>query len=88
MLAKLFLRALVPMSAMGAAALWRSTEWLALRQACALEVHHIVAREGHGYGAGCHHHLDGLETLCHRCHAVITAEQQRTARSAGLADAG
>jgi hypothetical protein len=88
MLAKLLLRALVAMGPMEAASLWRSGAWRALRQACVLEVHHVVARKGHGYGAGCHHHLDGLETLCHRCHAAITAEQQRSARHNGLAETG
>lgn len=90
MLAKLLLRALVPMGARQAASLWRSPGWAALRQACTLEVHHVVAREGCGYGAGCHHHLDGLETLCHRCHAVTTAQQQheRFTRRSGLADTG
>ncbi len=87
-MAKLLLRALVPMGPIEAARLWRSTEWQALRQACVLEVHHVVAGQGNGYGAGCHHHLRGLETLCHRCHAAITAEQQRASRKTGLADAG
>lgn len=88
MLAKLLLRAVIPMGAMQAAALWRSTEWCAFRRACVLEVHHVVARSGRGYGAGCHHHLDGLETLCHGCHAAVTAEQQRWAQGRGLADTG
>ena len=50
------------------------------RQSCSLEVNHRAPRRGGGYHAGCHHHPDGLETLCHRCHAEITAEQQRAMR--------
>jgi hypothetical protein len=88
MLAKLLLRALLPIGPMEAAHLWRSSDWQALRQACGLEVHHVVPRRGDGYGAGCHHHLDGLETLCHRCHAAITATQQRVPQGPGLADVG
>lgn len=48
-----------------------------LFNAAGLEVNHILARNGRGYSTGCHNHLDGLETLCHGCHAVITAEQAR-----------
>lgn len=40
-----------------------------------LEVNHIEPRRGGGYGNGCHHHLDNLETLCHAHHVVITNEQ-------------
>ena len=40
-----------------------------------LEVNHIEPRKGAGYGPGCHHHLDGLETLCHACHLEVTAAQ-------------
>lgn len=43
----------------------------------ALEVNHIVPRRGAGYGNGCHHHLDGLETLCHECHGTETKRQLR-----------
>jgi hypothetical protein len=63
------LRALCPMGAVEAAALFDSAEWRRFRIDCQVEVHHLVAREGGGYGAGCHHHLDGLATLCHRHHA-------------------
>jgi len=86
--AKLFIRATVPMGVVDAARLWRTQEWQRLHQACQLEVNHIVPRRGGGYHAGCHHHLDGLETLCHRCHATVTAHQQQALRSTGLADAG
>jgi hypothetical protein len=44
-----------------------------------LEVNHRIPRNGRGYGAGCHHHQDRLETLCHRCH-VKTTTRQRVAR--------
>lgn len=42
------------------------------------EVNHktpILGRHGEG---GCHHHVSGLETLCHRCHVAET-NRQRTA---------
>lgn len=41
-----------------------------------LEVNHIEPRNGQGYGKGCHHHLDNLETLCHNCHVVETKRQR------------
>lgn len=40
-----------------------------------LEVNHIEPRKGGGYANGCHHHLDGLETLCHNCHVLETTRQ-------------
>ena len=46
------------------------------------EVNHLAARDGGGYGPGCHHHLDpdkegagGLEVLCRVHHAIVTAAQ-------------
>ena len=45
-----------------------------------LEVNHIEARNGMGYGVGCHHHQANLETLCHDCHLVMTKEQRRVRR--------
>ena len=48
------------------------------------EVNHISARNGGGYGPGCHHHLSpdqngvgGLEVLCRAHHAKITAAQAK-----------
>ena len=41
----------------------------------ALEVDHRVPILGRHAENGCHHHLEGLRTLCHRCHLVATAEQ-------------
>lgn len=41
-----------------------------------LEVNHIEPRRGEGYAAGCHHHLDNLETLCHPCHVEVTTAQR------------
>lgn len=48
------------------------------------EVNHISARDGGGYGPGCHHHLSpdkngvgGLEVLCRAHHAKVTAAQAR-----------
>lgn len=42
-----------------------------------LEVNHIVPRNGDGYGVGCWHHLDNLETLCRSCHVEETTRQRR-----------
>lgn len=86
-LAKLLLRALIPMSTVEAARLWRSPEFRALQAASGLEVNHRVPRRGGGYQAGCHHHLDQLETLCHPCHVAETNQQQATFR-AGERQAG
>ncbi len=80
-LAKLLLRALIPLGPVEAAGLWRSSAWWALELACSVEVNHRSARVGRGYGSGCHHHLDGLETLCHRCHVAVTADQAETRRA-------
>lgn len=41
-----------------------------------LEVNHIVPREGRGYGNGCDHHLENLETLCRPCHVDETRRQR------------
>lgn len=41
-----------------------------------LEVNHIVPRRGAGYGNGCHHHIENLETLCHAHHLEVTAAQR------------
>lgn len=41
-----------------------------------MEVNHIVPRNGRGYGVGCHNHLDGVETLCRKCHVVVTKAQR------------
>ena len=42
-----------------------------------LEVDHIAPRNGEGYRNGCHHHPENLRTLCHRCHANVTAGQAK-----------
>jgi len=54
-------------------------------------VNHISARNGGGYGPGCHHHLNpdkngvgGLEVLCRAHHAKVTAAQAK-ARAAARA---
>lgn len=70
---KYLLRALIHMSEVEAAALWSSPAWQRFRLDCSVEVHHLVARHGAGYGSGCHHHVDGLITLCHRHHVETTA---------------
>jgi 5-methylcytosine-specific restriction endonuclease McrA len=50
-----------------------------------LEVNHKTPRAGKGYDKGCHHHLDGLETLCHACHVRVTKQQRRERSDARLA---
>lgn len=40
-----------------------------------LEVDHVEPCLGRHSTPGCHHHLSGLRTLCHRCHLRVTAEQ-------------
>jgi 5-methylcytosine-specific restriction endonuclease McrA len=47
-----------------------------------LSVNHIVPRRGKGYGRGCHHHLDNLETLCDWCHPETTRQQNAQHRKA------
>ncbi|MCW2920597.1 MAG: hypothetical protein JWL76_471 [Thermoleophilia bacterium] len=46
------------------------------KQAPKLEVNHIEPRRGQGYRAGCHHHVDLLETLCRTCHVAVTHSQR------------
>ena len=41
-----------------------------------LEVNHITPRNGAGYGTGCHHNQENLETLCHRHHVKVTRRQR------------
>lgn len=48
-----------------------------------VEVNHKIPREGQGYGYGCHHHLDNLETLCRDCHRQET-NRQRAMRREGI----
>lgn len=50
---------------------WRRSDW----SEWGLEVNHTTPREGRGYGWGCAHHLDGLETLCKAHHRIVTNEQ-------------
>jgi hypothetical protein len=40
-----------------------------------LEVNHVVPILGKHGASGCHHHLAGVETLCHECHLDETARQ-------------
>lgn len=44
------------------------------------EVNHKRPIVGRHNEAGCHHHQDGLEVLCHRHHVAVTNAQ----RAAGL----
>lgn len=75
--ARALARVLLRLGPFDAARLWATEAWRDLDLACQVEVNHVVPRVGAGYGSGCHHHLDGLETLCHRCHAGVTTEQRR-----------
>lgn len=70
-------RVVLHLGPVGAARLWATDEWRAVELACLVEVNHVEPRVGAGYGSGCHHHLDGLETLCHGCHAAVTTAQRR-----------
>ena len=81
--ARLLLRALIPMGPVEAARLWQGQPWRCFAQACELEVNHIEPRVGRGYASGCHHHLEGLETLCHRCHVHTTSAQHGARRAVG-----
>lgn len=40
------------------------------------EVNHKTPILGRHGQSGCHHHQDGLEVLCHRCHLDVTAAQR------------
>ncbi len=60
------------------------------------EVNHRTARQGAGYGPGCHHHLSadahgvgGLEVLCRAHHREITTAQakERAARRRAVREA-
>lgn len=55
-----------------AAHLWHTEAWRWVELDASVEVHHVKPRLGRGYGSGCHHHLDGLETLCHHHHVAVT----------------
>lgn len=50
-----------------------------------LEANHIDPRRGGERGFGCWNHLDGLETLCKRCHGIVTGLQVKRRRD-GLDD--
>jgi len=59
----------------------------AVRRDC--EVNHRTARDGKGYGPGCHHHLNhdengagGLEVLCRAHHREVTTAQAKTRAAA------
>lgn len=49
-----------------------------------IEINHVVARAGGGYGEGCHHHQTNLEPLCHACHVAETTAQIRERRGMPL----
>lgn len=58
----------------------RRPSWLGQRHE--LEVNHIQPVRGVRV-AGCHHHLDNLETLCRPCHVQTTRKQILSTRAAG-----
>lgn len=64
--------------------LWqeREREFQEALKALRLEVNHKQPVRGYR-ASGCHHHLDGLETLCHRCHAEETRLQIVSVRTVG-----
>ncbi len=45
-----------------------------------LEINHIEPLIGAGYGPSCSHHLSNLETLCHKCHVIVTSKQRASRR--------
>jgi 5-methylcytosine-specific restriction endonuclease McrA len=40
-----------------------------------LEINHIIPVLGKHNKHGCWHHLTNLETLCHKCHLIVTKQQ-------------
>ena len=62
-IARLLIRALIPLGPVEAAELWHSPEWWAFELACSVEVVRTSGVAG-DYRLGCHHHMDGLETRC------------------------
>lgn len=65
---------------------WKCVQCGAPAPSRSVEVNHIEPRNGGGYLVGCHNHVDGLETLCHEHHVVVT-NAQRTARIAAQGSA-
>jgi len=53
-------------------------------RAVEIEVNHREPLVGRGYHAGCVHHQDGLEVLCHECHVEETNRQAAERRAAAL----
>jgi hypothetical protein len=62
-IARLFIRAFIPMGPVEAAELWHSSEWWSLELACSVEVVRMNGVHA-DYRLGCHQHMDGLETRC------------------------
>lgn len=52
-------------------------EWWRWTSSSAMEVNHRVPVLGRHGENGCHHHQDGIETLCHGCHVDVTNAQRR-----------
>jgi 5-methylcytosine-specific restriction endonuclease McrA len=65
---------------------WQYQTWLGTDKSFSyketLEVNHIIPVMGRHGQSGCHHHLDGLETLCHDCHVDETNRQFKRGRYA------
>jgi len=77
-IARLLIRALIPLGPVEAAELWHSPEWWAFELACSVEVVRSSGVAG-DYRLGCHHHMDGLETRCreHQSAEVIVLSTSR-----------
>ena len=62
-IARLLIRALIPLGPVDAARLWHSSDWWAFELACSVEVVRMSGAAG-DYRLGCHQHMDALETRC------------------------
>jgi hypothetical protein len=62
-IARLLIRALIPLGPVEAARLWHSSDWWAFELACSVEVVRVSGGSG-DYRLGCHQHMDSLETRC------------------------
>jgi hypothetical protein len=65
----------------------RKTKYMCIVEECevggrgTLDVHHVVPRNGEGYGVGCHHHQSGLQVLCKAHHLVETLRERAEKRN-------
>jgi hypothetical protein len=68
-IARLLIRALIPMGPVEAAHLWHSADWWGFELACSVEVVRLSGGSG-DYRTGCHQHMEALETRCRRHQAA------------------